>query len=63
METYVKVRSTKDDTFIRQFATMDDQVGVTYPPVYFPRCHIIIIEIKRRKKDRLADSFIGKYDF
>ena len=28
METYVKVRTTKDDTFIRQFATMDDQVRV-----------------------------------
>merc|ERR1719474_1717110 len=26
IETYVKVRNTKDDTFIRQFATMDDQV-------------------------------------
>merc|ERR1719431_1062892 len=26
VETYVKVRNTKDDTFIRQFATMDDQV-------------------------------------
>merc|ERR1719186_1624221 len=25
IETYVKVRSTKDDTFIKQFATMDDQ--------------------------------------
>jgi hypothetical protein len=37
METYVKVRSTKDDTFIRQFATMDDQVGVTYLPVFIPR--------------------------
>ena len=26
IETYVKVRNTKDDTFIRQFASMDDQV-------------------------------------
>ena len=26
IETYVKVRNTKDDAFIRQFATMDDQV-------------------------------------
>merc|ERR1711872_454390 len=26
VETYVKVRHTKDDAFIRQFATMDDQV-------------------------------------
>ena len=26
IETYVKVRNTKDDTYIRQFATMDDQV-------------------------------------
>merc|ERR1711892_1018051 len=26
IETYVKVRNTKDERFIRQFATMDDQV-------------------------------------
>ena len=25
IDTYVKVRSTKDDTFIKQFATMDEQ--------------------------------------
>ena len=33
IETYVKVRNTKDDTFIRQFASMDVQAPRPPPPL------------------------------
>ena len=33
IETYVKVRNTKDDTFIRQFASMDVQASRPPPPL------------------------------